>query len=87
MGTGLRFVPGFLTRFPVNDGSMFLSMIRDLRANFFLPAFTSYYAFLPGSAAWLIMGCGLRRAFGILFSLLVFGYVYRLFRAGMRPFP
>jgi len=150
VGTILRFLPGFLTRFPVNDGGMFLSMIRDLRSNqFLLPAFTSYnladipfayppfglyvgalvssllpisetgvliwlpaltssaiipafywlslqifdskpkaaiataiYAFLPGSAAWMIMGGGLTRAFGILFSLLAFGFVYRLFRGG-----
>jgi hypothetical protein len=150
IGSVLRFLPGLWAGFPLNDGGMFLSMIRDLRANhFLLPAFTSYnhtnipfaypplgiylagvsssifqiseinilmwlpplaaiaiipafywlceqilgsrpkavlaaalIAFLPGSADWLIMGGGLTRSFGILFSLLALGYVYRAFREG-----
>lgn len=146
-GCFLRFVPGILTNFPVNDGGMILTMIRDLRSNgFLLPVVTTYndfnipfayppfgmyaaaflnsqlsvsefellrwlpplissatilafywltrqilnseskaviaamlYALLPGSFEWLIMGGGLTRSFGILFSLLAIGYVHRLF--------
>ena len=37
------YVPLLLVGFPLNDGGMFLVMIRDLRLNgFALPAFTSY---------------------------------------------
>ncbi|MFT3895364.1 MAG: hypothetical protein QM730_27375 [Anaerolineales bacterium] len=150
IGLVLRFLPGLRAGFPLNDGGMFLSMIRDLRANhFLLPAFTSYngsnipfayppfgiyvaallssvfhiseidilrwlpplvatailpafywlsnkvlasrpkaiiatalFAFFPGSSDWFIMGGGLTRSFGILFSLLALGYVYELFRDG-----
>jgi hypothetical protein len=43
LGCVSRFMPVFLSGFPVNDGGMFLSMIRDLRANnFLLPSVTSY---------------------------------------------
>lgn len=39
----LRFLPGWLAGFPINDGGMFLTMIRDLQANrFVLPSVTSY---------------------------------------------
>jgi hypothetical protein len=152
IGLILRFLPGFLAGFPLNDGGMFLSMTRDLRANhFLLPAFTTYnnsnipfayppfgiyiaallsfvfhiseidilrwlpplvatailpafywlslklfdsrpkpliatalFAFLPGSSDWFIMGGGLTRSFGILFSLLALGCVYELFHTGKR---
>jgi len=54
LGMILRFIPALQTDFPINDGGMFLSMIRDLRANgFILPATTSYnqsgipYAYPP----------------------------------------
>ena len=49
VGVLLRFLPGLQTDFPINDGGMFLSMIRDLRANrFFLPEVTSYnYSGIP----------------------------------------
>ena len=148
LGCLLRFMPGVLTDFPVNDGGMLLAMIRDLRSNeLLLPAVTSYnysdipfayppfgmyvaallsnqlsisefqlllwlpplvsaaiipafywlalqifdskpkaliatalYAVMPGSYDWLIMGGGLTRSFGILFSLLAIGCVYQLFR-------
>jgi hypothetical protein len=150
LGLVLRFLPGVWAGFPLNDGGMFLSMIRDLRANhFLLPAFTSYngsnipfayppfgfyvaalfsslfhvseidllrwlpplvatailpafywlsnkilnsrskaiiatalFAFFPGSSDWFIMGGGLTRSFGVLFSLLALGCVYELFRNG-----
>jgi hypothetical protein len=150
IGLVLRFLPGLWAGFPLNDGGMFLSMIRDLRVNhFLLPAFTSYngsdipfayppfgiyvaalvssifhiseidilrwlpplvatailpafywlslkifhsrskaiiatalFAFFPGSSDWFIMGGGLTRSFGILFSLLALGCVYELFRTG-----
>lgn len=149
IGISLRFLPGLQTDFPLNDGGMFLSMIRDLRANhFLLPAITSYnvsnipyayppfgmfaaallstvfsipeisvlhwlpaiasaaivpvfywlslqifdsktkafiaaalYAVTPNVFDWLVMGGGLTRSFGILFSLLAFGHVYRMFRS------
>ena len=43
LGMFLRFLPALQTDFPINDGGMFLSMIRDLRASgFILPEFTSY---------------------------------------------
>lgn len=147
-GTALRFAPGVLSGFPVNDGGMFLVMIRDLRSNrFILPSTTSYnlsdipfayppfgmyvaglvsellnisevdiihwlpplvsaaiipafywlarqifsssskaltsialYALLPGSFDWLVMGGGLTRSFGVLFSLFAVGHVLRVFR-------
>jgi hypothetical protein len=148
LGLILRLAPGFLAGFPINDGGMFLVMIRDLRSNgLLLPSVTSYnfsdipfayppfgiyvsamvsglltiseiellrwlpplvsaaiiptfywlvrqifdsermaivtiaiYALLPGSSDWLVMGGGLTRSFGILFSLLAIGYVHRTFR-------
>ncbi len=43
LGLLIRLFPALLARFPLNDGGMFLSMIRDLRANgFLLPKFTTY---------------------------------------------
>jgi hypothetical protein len=43
IGIFLRFIPGFQAGFPLNDGGMFLSMIRDLQTNhFILPYVTSY---------------------------------------------
>ncbi|MBN2114927.1 MAG: glycosyltransferase family 39 protein [Anaerolineales bacterium] len=39
-----------------------------------------FYALTPGASDWLIMGGGLTRSFGILFSLLAIGCVYDLFR-------
>lgn len=148
LGAVLRFAPGVLAGFPVNDGGMFLIMIRDLRLNeFMLPQTTSYNfsdipfayppfgmyvaglmsellniseidilrwlpplvsaaiipafywlarqifgssskalmsialcALLPGSSDWLVMGGGLTRSFGILFSLFAIGHVLRVFR-------
>ncbi len=148
LGAVLRFLPGLQTDFPLNDGGMFLSMIRDLRANqYLLPTVTSYnfsgipyayppfgmyvaaflsgifsisdisilrwlpaivsaaiipvfywlslqifdseskafisttlYAVMPASFDWLVMGGGLTRSFGILFSLLAIGYACLLFR-------
>lgn len=42
-GLIVRLFPGLMAGFPLNDGGMFLVMIRDLRANgFALPAFTGY---------------------------------------------
>ena len=42
-GSVLRFVPGFQTDFPLNDGGMFLSMIHDLQTSHYaLPIDTSY---------------------------------------------
>ncbi|MGE5250396.1 MAG: hypothetical protein ACM3QS_09310, partial [Bacteroidota bacterium] len=50
----VRIFPPLLAGFPINDGGMFLVMMRDLRANgFVLPVFTSYnlsripYAYPP----------------------------------------
>jgi hypothetical protein len=42
-GAFIRFFPGLMTGFPLNDGGMFLSMIQDLReSGGVLPRFTSY---------------------------------------------
>jgi hypothetical protein len=42
-GAVVRFVPAASNGFPLNDGGMFYSMIRDLKANhFILPQFTTY---------------------------------------------
>ncbi len=42
-GLLVRFLPGLIAGFPLNDGGMFLSMIRDLHASrYALPEFTSY---------------------------------------------
>ncbi len=63
LGTVARFIPELMVDFPLNDGGMFLSMIRDLRANgYILPSVTSYnltgipYAYPPFGfyvAGWL----------------------------------
>ena len=42
-GAVVRFVPAVSSGFPLNDGGMFYTMIRDLKANHFaLPRFTTY---------------------------------------------
>jgi hypothetical protein len=42
-GAVVRFVPAFSNGFPLNDGGMFYTMIRDLQANhYLLPQFTTY---------------------------------------------
>jgi len=42
-GAVVRFVPAASNGFPLNDGGMFYTMIRDLKANqFILPQFTTY---------------------------------------------
>jgi hypothetical protein len=42
-GAVVRFVPAASSGFPLNDGGMFYTMIRDLKANhFILPQFTTY---------------------------------------------
>src|SRR5512144_2524036 len=42
-GLAVRIFPPMLVGFPINDGGMFLVMIRELRANgFLLPALTNY---------------------------------------------
>lgn len=53
-GAIVRFLPALQVGFPLNDGGMFLSMIRDLRTSHYeLPLFTSYnklnipYAYPP----------------------------------------
>lgn len=53
-GMVVRFFPGLQAGFPLNDGGMFLSMIRDLRGSHYsLPGLTSYnnlnipYAYPP----------------------------------------
>jgi len=53
-GAIVRFFPGIQAGFPLNDGGMFLSMVRDLRtSHYLLPAVTSYnnlnipYAYPP----------------------------------------
>jgi hypothetical protein len=48
-GAVVRFEPVILNGFPLNDGGMFYTMIRDLQANhFILPQFTSYnFADIP----------------------------------------
>lgn len=145
----VRVFPGLLVGFPLNDGGMFLVMMRDLRSHgFSLPALTTYnlaeipyaypplgfyvgallsglglpelgvlrwlpvvislacipafyllarallkdgpraavatlvYALVPGNYAWMIMGGGLTRSFGVLFILLATYSVYRMFRRG-----
>ncbi len=43
LGTFVRFFPGLMAGFPLNDGGMFLSMIQDLHTSqYALPEFTSY---------------------------------------------
>ncbi|MBI5952972.1 MAG: glycosyltransferase family 39 protein [Chloroflexi bacterium] len=53
-GTFVRVLPAFLSGFPINDGGMFLVMMRDLRdSGFALPMYTTYnhldipYAYPP----------------------------------------
>ncbi|MBL8098120.1 MAG: glycosyltransferase family 39 protein [Anaerolineales bacterium] len=42
-GVFIRFFPTLAVGFPINDGGMFLSMIRDLSSsNYLIPKFTSY---------------------------------------------
>jgi hypothetical protein len=46
LGSLVRIFPGILTRFPINDGGLFVVMARDLRLNgFALPSFTTYNNF------------------------------------------
>ncbi|HEY2979947.1 MAG TPA: hypothetical protein VGJ22_02095 [Anaerolineales bacterium] len=43
LGIMVRIFPGLMVGFPINDGGMFMVMVRDLRANgLALPAFTEY---------------------------------------------
>ncbi|MEI6291402.1 MAG: hypothetical protein WCP19_13305 [Chloroflexota bacterium] len=43
IGAWLRMIPAASVNFPINDGGMFFTMIRDLQKNgFALPAFTTY---------------------------------------------
>lgn len=43
LGAIIRFYPAASNRFPLNDGGMFYTMIRDLKANhYILPQFTTY---------------------------------------------
>lgn len=43
LGSALRFLPGIIAGFPINDGGMFLQMILDLQASgYSLPSTTSY---------------------------------------------
>ena len=42
-GTLFRFFPSWLAGFPINDGGMFYTMMKDLQVNHFLPpAHTTY---------------------------------------------
>lgn len=89
-----RLFPALMTGFPLNDGGMFLVMVRDLRANgFSLPAFTSYnfqnipYAYPPFGmyAAGLIGALGipdleLLRWLPVLFNLLTIPAFFLLAR-------
>ena len=45
----IRFFPGMMAGFPLNDGGMFLVMVRELKSHHFvIPAFTSYnYSNIP----------------------------------------
>lgn len=49
LGGIVRFLPGILAGFPLNDGGMFLRMVKDLHAtHYLLPEFTSYnYTGIP----------------------------------------
>ncbi len=49
LGLLVRVFPALLVRFPLNDGGMFYTMSRDLRANgFLIPSFTTYnYSNIP----------------------------------------
>jgi hypothetical protein len=49
LGGILRFIPGGIADFPINDGGMLLAMVRDLRSNeFLLPFVISYnYSDIP----------------------------------------
>lgn len=43
LGSIVRFLPGLLAGFPLNDGGMFLSMVKDLHTSHYaLPKFTTY---------------------------------------------
>lgn len=148
LGLAVRLPFVLNTDFPLNDGGLFFTMVRELQANHFrLPLFTSYnganipfaypplafylagilqsltqwnllsifrfmpfflnllcipafyslalaffpkrpiagwavifFALLPRSFQWLIMGGGLTRALGFFFSILAIRYIYLLFR-------
>ena len=147
LGGLLRLLPSIQADFPLNDGGLFTTMIKDLVANdFLLPPYTSYnqldipyayppfafyitgylhrlsgillidlvrilpgifstmtipafyflsrqflsssrqqliataaFAFIPRSFKWLIMGGGLTRALGFLFSILTLYQAWQLF--------
>ncbi len=48
-GAWFRLMPALLAGFPINDGGMFYTMIRDLQANHYIaPMFTTYnHGFIP----------------------------------------
>lgn len=43
LGGWFRFMPAWLAGFPVNDGGMFYAMIKDLKANHFVPPLYTTY--------------------------------------------
>lgn len=100
-GLTTRIYPALLTGFPLNDGGMFLVMIRDLRLNgFVLPAFTSYnfsnipFAYPPLGfyIAGLLGALGLPdlellRWLPILFNLLCIPAFFLLARTLLKDLP
>jgi hypothetical protein len=68
-GTLFRFFPSWLAGFPINDGGMFYTMMKDLQVNHFLPpAYTTYnnlnipFAYPPLA---LYIGAGMGSLFNI----------------------
>ena len=68
-GTLFRFFPSWLASFPINDGGMFYTMMKDLQVNHFIPpVFTTYnnlnipFAYPPLA---LYIGVGISSLFNI----------------------
>jgi hypothetical protein len=78
----LRWLPAIMSAAIIPVFYWLSLQIFDSKPKAFIAA--ALYALLPTSFDWLVMGGGLTRSFGILFSLLAFGHVYRLFRDGLR---
>lgn len=75
-----RLIPGIISTLTI---LAFVFLARDLCDNDFQAGIsTLIFALLPSSFNWQIMGGGITRAPGLLFSLLALHFVYRMYHHG-----
>ena len=75
-----HWLPGIVTCLTIP--AFYLLAKEVLGANEKAALATAFFAMLPLPVVWLIMGGGLTRSFGLLFSLLTLWAAYRLFTKG-----